>query len=313
MYLDTVYCFDADSGIKLWSYRTGGSVQSSPAVSDGKLYVGCNDKKVYCLDAVTGALIWNTTTGETVGSSPAVAHGRVYVGSHDEKLYCLDASTGTVLWTYTTGSYVVSSPAVADDKVYFGSYDENVYCLDAFTGTELWRYRTGYTIFSSPAVAGEMVFIGSWDTKMYAFGTPSVTYSVEVEGTSYPVIIKSNSIISEFSFDQASKTISIHIANAAGMSGSAGFCNITFPNELLGGPYTLLFDDSELPFSQSSNATHTSLFFNYTHSTHTIEVVGTTVIPEISSIITVSIFFTTALLVLINRKRLFQEKNSKNQ
>jgi len=308
MYLDSVYCFDAASGVKLWSYRTDGHVNSSPAVSEGKLYVGCNDKKVYCLDAVTGASIWNYTTGDTVCSSPAVAHGRVYVGSHDGKLYCLDASTGTMVWMCTTGSYVVSSPAVADDKVYFGSYDENVYCLDAFTGEELWSYRTGYTIFSSLAVAEEMVFIGSMDKKVYAFGTPVVTYSVEIGGVEYPVTIKSNSLISEFHFDQASKTISFYASNATGMSGTAGFCNITFPTELLGGPYTVMFDDSARSFSQRSNATHTSLAFSYTHSIHKIEVIGTSMIPEISSIIAVSMFFVAASLILINRKRIFHEK-----
>lgn len=305
MYLDSVYCFDAASGVKLWSYRTDGHVNSSPAVSNGKLYVGCNDKKVYCLDAVTGASIWNYTTGETVCSSPAVAHGRVYVGSHDGKVYCLDASTGALIWTCTTGSTVVSSPAVADDKVYVGSYDENVYCLDASTGEELWSYETGYTIFSSPAVADEMVFIGSMDNKVYAFGTPAVTYAVEAGGVTYPVEVKSNSILSEFSFDQDSKTISFYAANATGTSGTVGFCNITFPTGLLGEPYTVMFDDLTLPFSQSSNATHTSLAFSYTHSLHSIEVAGTTVIPEISSAILASIIFAALLLALINRKRAF--------
>lgn len=303
MYLDSVYCFDAASGVKLWSYRTEGHVHSSPAVSEGKVYVGSNDGKVYCLDAVTGVSLWNYTTGDTVVSSLAVAHGRVYVGSHDEKVYCLDAATGTMNWSFTTENSVVSSPAVTDDKVYVGSYDENVYCLDAFTGELVWSYETGYYIFSSPAVADQMVFIGSFDDNVYAFGTPAVTYSVDVGGTLYPVEIKSNSVISEFSFDQESKTISLYASNATGMSGTVGFCNITFPTVLLGGPYNVMFDDSALPSTTSSNATHTSLAFSYTHSIHKIEVVGTTVVPEISSIIIAAIFFAAIYFVLINRKR----------
>ena len=38
-----------------------------------------------------------------VDSSPAVADGRVYVGSDDGRVYCLDASTGAQVWNYTTG------------------------------------------------------------------------------------------------------------------------------------------------------------------------------------------------------------------
>ena len=46
--------------------------------------------------------------GDSVGSSPAVADGRVYVGSWDGKAYCLDASTGAFIWSYATGSYLRS-------------------------------------------------------------------------------------------------------------------------------------------------------------------------------------------------------------
>ena len=96
---------------------------SSPAVADGKVYVGSNDTKVYALNALTGALVWNYTTGAEVISSPAVADGKVYVGSYDDKIYCLNAATGALVWSYTADDYFFSSPAVADGKVYIGSYD----------------------------------------------------------------------------------------------------------------------------------------------------------------------------------------------
>jgi parallel beta-helix repeat protein len=73
--------------------------------------------------------IWNYTTGGQVWSSPAVADGKVYVGSHDNKTYCLDASTGVHIWNYTTGFFVRSSPAVADGMVFVGSHDNTVYAF----------------------------------------------------------------------------------------------------------------------------------------------------------------------------------------
>ena len=79
-------------------------------------------------------IIWNYTPGGDVISSPAVADGKVYVGSYDNNVYCLDAATGANIWNYTTGGWVWSSPAVADGKVYVGSNDDNVYCLNAVTG-----------------------------------------------------------------------------------------------------------------------------------------------------------------------------------
>ena len=166
-YYGTVYCLDASTGTRIWSYLTKNRVCSSPAVANGRVYVGSSDKTVYCLDALTGTSIWNYTTGQTVESSPAVADGKVYVGSDDDKVYCLDASTGALVWNYTTGDDVWSSPAVADGKVYVGSFDRKVYCLDASTGALVWNYTTGDDVWSSPAVADGKVYVGSNDKTVY--------------------------------------------------------------------------------------------------------------------------------------------------
>jgi len=83
----------------LWSYKTGGSMVSSPAVANGVVYVGSLDNNVYALNASTGALLWSYATGDLVSSSPAVANGVVYVGSWDFNVYALNASTGALLWS----------------------------------------------------------------------------------------------------------------------------------------------------------------------------------------------------------------------
>ncbi len=153
----------------LWVYKTGYWVGSSPAVADGKVYIGSLDEKVYCLDANTGDYIWSYKTDGKVFSSPAVADDKVYIGSDGGKVYCLDANTGNHIWNYTTGDYVISSPAVADGKIYIGSDDFKVYCLDANTGAYIWRYITGDRLSSSPAVADGRVYIGSDNYNIYAF------------------------------------------------------------------------------------------------------------------------------------------------
>jgi len=162
-----VYCLDASTGAHIWNYTTGGLVDSSPAVADGKVYIGSYDGKVYCLNASTGVHIWNYTTGGWVDSSPTVAYGKVYVGSWDNKVYALNATTGALIWNYTTGGYVISSSAVAYGKVYTGSDDGKVYCLDASTGAHIWNYTTTYSSMSSPAVVDNRVYIGSYDGKVY--------------------------------------------------------------------------------------------------------------------------------------------------
>ena len=102
-----------------WSYATGNSVRSSPAVTNGVVYIGSDDGEVYALNASTGALLWTYTAGAGIFSSPAVASGMVYVGSLDYKVYALNAKTGSKLWSYSTGGGY-SSPVVVNGMVYVG-------------------------------------------------------------------------------------------------------------------------------------------------------------------------------------------------
>jgi outer membrane protein assembly factor BamB len=100
-------------GLK-WSYAIGNdnsTVESSPAVANGVVYVGSDDGNLYALDVRTGAKLWSYTTGGLVQTSPAVANGVVYFGGGDDNVYALNASTGAKLWNYTTGNYLTSSPA----------------------------------------------------------------------------------------------------------------------------------------------------------------------------------------------------------
>jgi outer membrane protein assembly factor BamB len=72
-----------------------------------------------------------------VHSSPAVADGKVFVGlvqgnasNQTSWLYCLDADDGDSLWTYNIGpGRVLSSPAIYDGKVYIGSPGGVLYCF----------------------------------------------------------------------------------------------------------------------------------------------------------------------------------------
>lgn len=135
-----LYAFDADSGKKLWTFQTGGRIDSSPTVANGAVYVGSRDNKLYALNAANGGKLWSFPTGDIVTSSPAVYGGKVFIGSRDGYLYALDADSGTEKWSFEAQDLIHSSPAVADNRVYFGSRDAHVYALDAETGENLWSF-----------------------------------------------------------------------------------------------------------------------------------------------------------------------------
>ena len=162
----------------VWSYATGDSIISSPALANGLVYVGSSDHKLYAFDATCRKHclpLWSYTTGDRIESSPAIANGLVYVGSDDRKLYAFDATCHKdclPLWSYATAGPIVSSPAVANELVYVGSDDRKLYTFDATCHKDclpLWSYATGGPIVSSPAVANELVYVGTDDDKLYAF------------------------------------------------------------------------------------------------------------------------------------------------
>jgi len=62
---------------------------SSPAISDGILYIGCIGTYLYAVDIKTGQEKWKYKIGDILQSSPAVSDGVVYVGCKDSTVYGL--------------------------------------------------------------------------------------------------------------------------------------------------------------------------------------------------------------------------------
>lgn len=55
---DQVYCLDANSGERRWSFFCEAPVRFAPTIHDGHVYFGSDDGHVYCLRHVDGELIW---------------------------------------------------------------------------------------------------------------------------------------------------------------------------------------------------------------------------------------------------------------
>jgi outer membrane protein assembly factor BamB len=121
----TLYALNAQTGEKMWTYKTGGEV-GSPVVEYGVVYVGSGDKKVYALNAQTGKKIWTYNIGPDGMSvpgvpSPAVADGIVYVTDNryaNGVLYALSAANGKKLWSYQQIDEMIYSHVIVDNKIY---------------------------------------------------------------------------------------------------------------------------------------------------------------------------------------------------
>ena len=152
-----------------WKFKAQGKIVSSPAVIDGRVYIGSRDNNLYALDKDTGTLLWKFKTGGWVDSSPALNKGKVYFSSKDGNLYCLDADKGSLIWKYQTKGADCSSPVLGDNKVFSASGFPNkfIYAVNAENGEEVWRKDTQQMVYSSPALSKDKVYIGSNDGNIY--------------------------------------------------------------------------------------------------------------------------------------------------
>jgi outer membrane protein assembly factor BamB len=179
-----IYAFALRTGKRLWRYDTEGttlfsgnfgydrrSIQSSPAISDGTVFVGARDGFLYAVDLATGALKWRFDHHISwIIGSPAVTDGMLYVGSSDAAfLQAVDAGTGQERWRTPLNDIVWSSPVASATHIYVGDGVGRFDVVDRKTGRVVTAFRTGAAVISSPTVAGHLAFVGSSDGGVYAF------------------------------------------------------------------------------------------------------------------------------------------------
>jgi PQQ-dependent dehydrogenase (methanol/ethanol family) len=123
------------------------------------------------------AWYFDIDTNRSVEATPLVADGVMYVSEPWSIVHALDARTGELKWTYdpqtprSWGAYAccdVPNRGVAlwNDKVFVATFDGYLIAIDAQTGEEVWRTDTidrtpPYTITGAPRVIKGKVIIGN--------------------------------------------------------------------------------------------------------------------------------------------------------
>lgn len=117
--------------------------------------------QVFSLEASTGKKLWaiEPEWGET--TSPAIYDGKVFIGSRqDGALHALDMQNGNEVWSLQSESSVISTPVISDGTIFVGSNDHNIYAIEATSGKKLWKSPIESEILYSPAIAGGLVIAG---------------------------------------------------------------------------------------------------------------------------------------------------------
>jgi outer membrane protein assembly factor BamB len=118
--IDATKTGDISTTGKVWSYPIGRSL-SSPSIADGLLYVADTFEGIYCFDADTGQKIWFHRSGSEIWGSTMVADGKIYVGTKKSLLVLAAGKEDKLLANIHLGSPVLCTPVAANGVLYVAS------------------------------------------------------------------------------------------------------------------------------------------------------------------------------------------------
>jgi len=170
-----------------------------------------------------------------------------------------------------------------------------------------WEKSTGLIVkwIISGSEVGEDGAVETLNVHFQRVGLEQVFYPY-IDSDAYPVTVNSGSTILGFEFNQTEKRMSL---NVTGKTGTSGSCEITFPDGLLWGAFSLSMDGYALvegdDYSQTYNEAHYTFHISYIHSSHTIEILASDAVPEFPAWMILPLFMAATLLaVMLYRKRL---------
>ena len=98
------------SGEEAWQFQAVGQILAVPAVADGLVFVGTNDRRIVALDMESGDVVWEYALDIQPNSPPTVAGDFLYWGIRDGRVIALDYKTGELVWDIQDGRRHLQRP-----------------------------------------------------------------------------------------------------------------------------------------------------------------------------------------------------------
>jgi hypothetical protein len=181
-----------------------------------------------------------------------------------------------------------------------GNYWSNVTGVDLKSGED-------QNLIGSDGIIDTPYDLYTNNTDKYPLADPIIFFDAGIwEWNQYFVNCISNSTLSDFYFNPLEGPF-IRF-NATGENATSGFCRIIVPKGLLTSQngWNVIINGESVTPTISEDTQSTYIYFTYNHSTKTIEIKGTTAIPEFPSLIILLLFLMVAFVAVIFRKRLTQ-------
>jgi len=166
------------------------------------------------------------------------------------------------------------------------------------SGGNYWSDYSG-TDTNQDGIGNTQYIIDAINVDRYPLMGPFNTFDAGTwNNVIYHVDVVSNSTISAFYFNPEGASLRF---NVTGESGTNGFCRVTIPKDLLWveDGWTVFVDDEPVDYTVIQDENCTYLYFNYSHSTKTVEIEGTYAVPEFSSVTILLLFLILTMLATV--------------
>ena len=247
-------------------------------------------------------IILDHSNHNTIRSNHIAAHNsfgvwRGYLNVHGKGLWLLSSNENTIYHN----NFIDNREQTA-----VSGYS-NIWDNGFPTGGNYWSdYKEVYpdaTEFDDSKIWNKPYVIDQYNYDRYPLMAPFCTFDAGIwNGVAYNIDVISNSTVSEFFFDPNEGPF-IRF-NVAGPEGTAGFCRVTIPNDLLWveDGWKVFVGGERVNYTLIPDENYTYLLFTYSHSIKTVEIQGTHVIPEFHSVTILSLFMFLSIIAFIFKK-----------
>lgn len=164
----------------VWKYETGGTVNFTPALGAGSVYLPLQNGEVVALRAADGELNWRAEVGGSISAAPAADGAALYVASESVAVSeaqpskmsgavrALGQQSGVTLWLRTLPAPLRGQLVSDAAAVYGGAEDGRLYALKRETGEVLWVRQHHSPFLSQPVLAGGRLYLGDEAGTLFA-------------------------------------------------------------------------------------------------------------------------------------------------
>ena len=293
-----------DDGIRLSSSSNNNISGNNIANNDDGIRLYYSSNNSICGNNITannddGILLYSSSNNSICGNN---------IANNDDGILLSSSSNNTIYHNNFIDNAEQVSLEISYGNVWDDDYPSGGNYWSDYNGTDL-HWGSGQNETGSDGIGDTAYVIGENNVDRYPLMAPFTAFNANIwNETEYFVDVVSNSTVSDFYFSPDEGAFLRF--NVTGDDGTAGFCRVTIPKDLLWveDGWTVSVGGEPVNYRIIPDQKFTYLYFTYNHSTKTVTIQGTNVIPEFPPTIVLPLFMMIALIAITLTKKKQKQK-----